>query len=148
MKTYTQLVYQIVFSTKDREKTLTRDNRSNLYDYICGILYKRKCHPYRINGVEDHIHIATHIHPEVPLSDLVKTIKLASNAYIHEQKMFRNFLGWQTGYAAFTYSHRHRESLIEYILNQDVHHKTRSFIEELKELLDEHGVSFDERYLS
>ena len=137
-----------VFSTKDRERTLTKDGRSNLFDYICGILYKSKCHPYRINGIEDHIHIATHIHPQVALSTLVKNIKLATNEYIGKRRVFRDFSGWQTGYAAFTYSYRDKEALIRYVLNQEEHHRTKSFIDELKELLEEHGVEFDERFLA
>lgn len=118
-----------VFSTKDRERTLTKDGRSNLFDYICGILYKSKCHPYRINGIEDHI-------------------KLATNEYIGKRRVFRDFSGWQTGYAAFTYSYRDKEALIRYVLNQEEHHRTKSFIDELKELLEEHGVEFDERFLA
>jgi putative transposase len=148
MKTYTQILYQIVFSTKNRERTLSKDGRANLYDYICGVLYKSKCHPYRINGVEDHIHIATHIHPQVALSDLVKNIKLATNDYIKNARVFRNFSGWQSGYSAFTYSHRDKPALIQYILNQEAHHRTKTFIEELKELLEEHGIEFDERFLA
>ena len=109
MSTYTQIIYQIVFGTKRRERTLTKDKRDDLYKYISGVLKNKNCHLYRIGGVEDHIHILTDLHPAVSLSSLVKDIKLSSTAYIKESKMFPQFDGWQNGYGAFTYSIREKD---------------------------------------
>lgn len=147
MSTFTQILYQIVFSTKNRQRTLTVDKRPQLYAYIWGILQAKQCHPYRINGIEDHVHIATHIHPSIALASLVKDIKLASSSFIKDSCVFRNFSGWQDGYAAFTYSYRDKDILIEYIKNQEKHHKKLSYKEELINLLQEHGVEFEEKYL-
>ena len=96
--TYTQIIYQIIFSTKSHERTITESKRDDLFKYIAGILKNKKCHLYRINGVEDHIHIITHIHPSVALADLVKDIKLASSEWIKKNKIFPYFNGWQDGY--------------------------------------------------
>ena len=74
MSTYTQILYQLVFSTKNKERTLIKDKREDLYRYIWGILKNQKCHLYRIGGVEDHIHIITHLHPSVALAKLIKDI--------------------------------------------------------------------------
>ena len=147
MSTYTQILYQIVYSTKYREKTLEAENRKELYKYIWGILNNNKCYLYQIGGIEDHIHIITHLHPSVALADLVKDIKLASSDYIKNEKLFSNFNGWQDGYAAFTYSIDTKENLINYVKNQEEHHKTKTFVEELKELLIEYKIEFDEKYL-
>ncbi len=147
MSTYTQSLYQIVFSTKDREKTLTKDNREELFRYIWSILKNQKCHLYRIGGVEDHIHIVTHIHPAVAVSSLVKDIKLASSDYIKKQNLFPDFKAWQVGYGSFTYSFSDKDRLIEYVKNQETHHHKKAFREELIELLNEHQVEFDEKYL-
>lgn len=147
MGTYTQIIYQIVFSTKYREPTLLAKDRKELFKYIWGICKNKKCHLYRINGVEDHIHIATHIHPTIPLSSLVKDIKLASSSYIKKNNLFKNFKGWQDGYGAFTYSIEEKNNLIEYIKNQEAHHKVKNFKEEYISLLKEHGIDFEEKYL-
>lgn len=147
MSTFTQILYHIVFSTKNRDRSLTADKRPHLFEYLWGILNEKHCHLYRINGIEDHIHIATHIHPTVALASLVKDIKLASSSYIKDESIFKNFTGWQDGYAAFTYSFKEKDRLIEYIKNQEEHHKVVSFKDELKELLNEHGIKFDEKYL-
>lgn len=147
MSTYTQSLYQIVFSTKRREPTLSKDNRPELFKYIWGILKNKKCHLYRINGVEDHIHIITHLHQSVALAILVKDIKIASSMFIKEQGLFPKFDGWQDGYGAFTYSQDAKDNLIAYVKNQEEHHRTKTFREEFVELLKEHGIEFDGKYL-
>lgn len=147
MSTYTQILYQIVFSTKHREQVLQGENKKELYKYIWGILKNKKCHLYQIGGVADHIHIVTHLHPSVALSDLVKDIKLASSEHIKKENLFSNFGGWQEGYGAFTYTIKEKDNLINYVKNQEEHHRKKTFIEEYKELLIEHGVEFDEKYL-
>lgn len=147
MSTYTQILYQIVFGTKNREHTLTAPSRQELFKYIGGILKKKNCHLYRINGVEDHLHIVTHLHPSVALASLVKDIKLASSEYIKNNGLFKKFGGWQDGYGAFTYSIKEKDRLTEYVKNQEEHHKIKTFREEYIELLKEHGIEFDEKYL-
>ncbi len=147
MSTYTQILYQIVFSTKDRTKCLKKGNREQLFKYIWGICNNKNCHLYRINGVEDHIHIITHLHPSVALSDLVKDIKTSSSTWIKQEKIFPTFDYWQIGYAAFTYSLDAKDDLIEYVKNQERHHQQKSYIVELKQLLREHNIEYDEKYL-
>lgn len=147
MSTYTQILYQIVFSTKHREQTLDANNRKELYQYIWGILKNKKCHLYQIGGIEDHVHIITHLHPSVSLANLVKDIKLASSEFIKTNKLFKNFNGWQSGYGAFTYSIEAKENLINYVKNQEQHHKIKSFKDEYLEILKEHGIDYDEKYL-
>jgi len=147
MSTYTQILYQVVFGTKNHEHTLTKDGRDTLFRFISGVLKNKKCHLYQINGVENHLHILTHLHPSVALADLVKDIKLASSRFIKEQKLFKHFDGWQVGYSAFTYSQDRKEILINYIRNQEEHHRKKSFREEYIGLLREHEVEFEERYL-
>jgi len=147
MSTYTQILFQIVFSTKNRERTLKVEKRVELNKFIWGILKNKNCHLYQIGGIEDHIHIVTHIHPSIALSAIIKDIKVASSEYIKKENLFTNFNGWQDGYAAFTYSLKEKDRLIEYVKNQGKHHETLSFYEEYKQLLVEQQIEFDEKYL-
>jgi putative transposase len=147
MSTYTQIIYQIVFGTKYRRHVLCKENRDELFRYMTGILQSKNCHVFRINGIEDHLHILTHLHPSISLSNLVKDIKLASSCYIREKNLFPEFQGWQEGYGAFTYSVREKDRLIEYVKNQEEHHKTRSYKDEYTKMLKENDIDFDEKYL-
>ena len=147
MGTCTQILYQVVFSTKNRERTLIAKHRQDLFKYIWRILQSKKCHLYQMNGVEDHLYILTHLHPSVALTDLIKDIKPASSKFIKEKNIFPDFNGWQNGYGAFTYSIDRKDILINYIKNQEEHHRVKTFRNEYKELLMENGVEFDEKYL-
>jgi putative transposase len=147
MGTYRQIFYQIIFGTKNRKPTISKTNDEELYKYIGGIINNKKCKLYQINGIEDHIHIMSDLHPTVCLSDYVKDIKVASSLWMKESGMFRVFEGWQDGYGAFTYSVNEKDILINYIKNQKEHHKTESFYNEFKRLLLENEIEFDEKYL-
>ncbi len=147
MNTYTQILYQIIFAPKNNAKVLLVEDSIELYKYIWGILNNKKCHVYRIGGVSDHIHIITHLHPLVSLASIVKDIKIARAAPIKNNNLFPMFSGWQDGYGGFTYSINDKDRLIEYVKNQENHHKTKTFREEFVELLYEHGIEFDEKYL-
>ena len=147
MSTHTAISYHIVFSTKDRTPALRQDRRADLFRYISGIVKNRHGHLYRINGVEDHVHILTGLHPTVSLADFVKDIKTGSSHWIKENSIFKYFLNWQEGYGAFTCSKREIAGLIEYIKEQEQHHRKVKFEEEYRKLLLEAGVEFDERYL-
>ena len=65
---------------------MIRENKHELYKDIWGILTHKNCHPYQINGIENHLHILTYIHPSTALADLVKDIKLGSSSFIKEKK--------------------------------------------------------------
>ncbi len=147
MNTYTQILYQIIFSTKNHERTLTDKNRQDLHKYIWGILNNKRCHLYRIGGVSDHIHIVTHLHPLISLASVVKDNKLASAEYIKARNLFPMFSGWQDGYGGFTYSFKDKDRLIEYVKNQEDHHTIKTFREEFIELLIEQGIEYDDKYL-
>jgi len=147
MSTYTQILYQIVFSTKNRIPAMKKDSRKELFRYIWGILKNKKCHLYQLNGVEDHLHILTHVHPSMAIATLVKEIKISSSKFIKENNLFLDFTGWQDGYGAFTYSVDAKENLINYVKNQEEHHRKTTFREEYIQLLKEHNVEFDEKYL-
>jgi len=147
MSTYTQIIYHIVFSTKNRVPALRVERREDLFRYTWGILKNKDCHLYRIGGVEDHVHILTSIHPTLAPSDLVKEVKTSTSKWMKENGFFPAFTHWQDGYSAFTVSDSEKLGLIEYIKAQPEHHKKQSFLDEVRELLIKHDIKFDERYL-
>lgn len=148
MSTYTQILYQLVFGSKDYTPFLTTENENMLFSYIAGILKKKSCHSYIVGGASNHIHIITHLHPSMALSPLIKDIKLASHKMISENsKLFSHFPGWQVGYGGFTYHVTSKIRLIRYVENQREHHKICSFKEELTQLLKEHSVDYNDVFL-
>jgi putative transposase len=148
MSTYTQILYQLVFGSKDYTPFLTTENENMLYSYIAGILKNKSCHSYIVGGASNHIHIITHLHPTIALSLLIKDIKMASHKMISENsRLFSNFPGWQVGYGGFTYHISSKIRLIRYVENQREHHIICSFKEELTQLLKEHSVAYSVDFL-
>ena len=143
---FRQTLYHIVFRTADSEPTLAIDHSEGLYRYIWGIVKNHNSHLYRINGMDDHIHMLTDIHPTVALATFIQSVKTASSLWLKQQPDFPNFRGWSAGYAALTYSWKDKDMITNYIINQREHHKKVSFMDEYRALLTEFGVKIDERY--
>ncbi len=148
MSTYTQILYQIVFGSKDYTDFLNKENQGALFGYIVGMLNKRQCHSYQVGGYGNHVHILTHLSTSVTLADLVREIKKASHEMmLREKRSFNMFPGWQVGYGGFTYHISMKPVLIKYILNQEEHHLKITFKEEMINLLNENLIPFKEEYL-
>jgi len=137
---YTKILYHIVLRTKRSEASISQDNVSSLYKYIWGIIKNKNGKLYRINGMEDHIHILSDLHPSVSLADYIKTIKVATSLWLKQSDDFPLFRGWSEGYAAFTYSFQEKDRIISYIKSQQEHHKKENSENEWKRLLKENGL--------
>ena len=59
---------------------------------------------------------------------------------------FPMFEGWRSEYFAATCSIRDKDAIIEYIKNQKRHHLSCAFQDELRELLAENGVDYNDDY--
>ncbi len=147
MSSYTQILYHIVFATKDRHPALSDSRRDDLFKYMHGVIKNKHCRPVWINGVKDHVHILLSLHPTVALAELLKDVKVASSVWIKGNNVFPNFVGWQEGYGAFTFSLREEPALIEYLKAQEEHHRKTSFLDEYRKLLLDAGIKLDERFL-
>ena len=145
--TYTNLLYHIVFSTKQRRQLITQAIEQDLYSYIGGIIRNLKGVQLEIGGATDHLHILAKFKPILSLSDAVRDIKANSSKWLNERKARIYKFGWQDGFAAFTVSESQVPRVGGYIRSQKNRHKRMSFQEELIELLRKNRVEYDERYL-
>lgn len=146
MSSYRQIYYHIVFRTKNGEQAIDENQKEELYKYIWGILKNKKCKLYRINGMPDHIHLLTDLHPSVALADLIKDIKVASSIWLKQSNLFPKFEAWAEGYGAFTISQKEKDRVIDYIKNQEQHHQQFDFANEYRNLLKEFAIEIDEKY--
>jgi putative transposase len=144
---FTNLLYHIVFSTKDREPLITEDRQSRLYEYIGGIIRKHGGIALEINGMPDHLHLLAKLRPDEALSSVMRDLKANSSGWMHKLFPDMRDFGWQNGYGAFTVSASELERVSRYIRLQQDHHLEMSFQDEYISLLRKHGIEFDERYL-
>ncbi len=142
--TYVQNVIHVVFSTKDRRKTISPEFQPRLWAYVAGICKKLGAHVHAVGGMEDHIHFLIQVPPTVAVAKAISTIKSNSSRWVSEDG--RNFT-WQQGYAAFSVSSSNVAAVIRYIRNQEAHHKKMDFDAEFVALLKKHMVEFDPEFV-
>jgi len=146
MSSYRQLLYHIVFRTKNSTPSIKPEHADQLFSYITGIIKNKNCHLYRINGTENHLHILTDLHPSYALSDFMRELKVSTSVWMKGSGLFPGFDGWADGYGSFTCSYMDLGDLIDYIRNQPEHHRKKSFDEEYRSLIIQSGIKIDERY--
>lgn len=146
-KTYTNLLYHIVFSTRDRRPLITKERQSRLYEYVGGTLRGLGGISLAIGGIEDHMHLLAKLRPDKSLSSVLRDLKANSSGWMHDVFPEVRDFSWQNGYGAFSVSSSQVPNVEKYILNQEIHHRKRSFRDEFVEMLTINEVEFDERFL-
>ena len=145
--TYSQLYIQIIFAVKGRENRINKSWSDELYKYISGIITAKGHKSIIVNGMPDHVHVFVGLKPSLAISDLARDIKNNSSKFINERQFAKGHFQWQEGYGAFSYSHSHIESVYNYVLNQDKHHKRKTFRKEYLDFLKKFELEYDEKYL-
>ncbi|MEW6608253.1 MAG: IS200/IS605 family transposase [bacterium] len=145
--TYSQIYIQIVFAVKGRQHLIPKQHREELQKYITGIVQAREQKMLSIFCMPDHTHLLVGLKPSIATSNLVRDIKAGSSNFINNNKWIRGNFNWQEGFGAFSYSRSQVDDVIKYILNQEYHHRKRTFREEYIEFLKKFKIEYDEKYL-
>src|SRR2546423_8870282 len=146
-QSYVNLLYHIIFATKDRELLITTALQPRLYEYIGGIVRKQGGIALAINGMEDHVHLFAKLRQDKALADMIRDFKAHSSGWLHKVFPDLKDFTWQNGYGAFTVSASQASKIKSYIEQQKMHHQKRTFKDEFIEFLRAHEIEFDERYL-
>ena len=144
--THSSLHYHFVFSTKNRERTLSAHIRARVHEYLGGAIRTLHGVAHAVGGTADHIHIFAGLPPGESPAGVMRSIKSESSVWIKRELGIREF-AWQEGYGAFTVSASLIKRVTNYVLNQEEHHRVKSFQEEYLEMLKNGLVEFDDRYL-
>jgi REP element-mobilizing transposase RayT len=143
---YVQLLIHAIVRTYRSEQTLPTDDRIKfLYQEMWGIVRNRGGYLYRINSMPDHVHLLFSMPPVTALSDFMQALKASSSKIIKSVDGFENFKAWSEGYAALSKSMEDKDAVIQYIINQQEHHKRMTFKEEYESFIRKMKLEFDER---
>jgi putative transposase len=143
-----QVYLHLVFSTKNRQAWLQdRALREELYNYLGGTCRNLDSPSLITGGVADHVHILCRLGRGMTISNLIRELKRESSKWIKTKSSELFGFHWQEGYGAFSVSPGYVEELRKYIANQEEHHKTESFQDELRRILQLYQVAYDERYV-
>ena len=146
-QSYVQFYTHIVFHTKNNMKFIRKEIEDELYSYMGGILRNYKSIPIQIGGTSDHVHMLCTLPKTMTPADLVEEVKKNSSKWIKTKGSRYSKFYWQDGYGGFSVGWSQVNMVKNYIRNQKQHHRKVQFIDEYKSLLDDYGISYEERYL-
>ena len=146
-QSFTKLYAHLIFSTKNREPLLNKSIRPRVHGYMATLMRNAGSPYVVVGGVEDHVHnlfdqgrtSAPATFVELVTRDTSKFIKTFGGSYSR--------FYWQRGSSMFSVSPTHLPAVEAYVRNQEEHHRTRSFQDEVRDFLQRYDVTFDERYV-
>ena len=142
--TFARIHIHLIFSTKERQKLIPPEMQSDLWSYMGGICHNKGIEPIAINGTDNHAHVLFHLPPTMALAKAVNLIKANSSRWMGEHtKRF----AWQDGYGAFSVSESNTQAVINYIRDQEKHHRKQTYEREFVAFLKRHRIKFDPRYV-
>lgn len=144
--TYTQISIQAIFTVRGRENFILNTWRDSLHQYIAGII-RKEATSLAVGGCRDHVHIFFGLPPALSISNLVQKVKANSSRWVNEQKLIKGKFQWQEGYGAFSYGRSQRDAVIKYVMNQEQHHKAKTFQEEYLDMLNKFEIIYEPKYL-
>lgn len=137
----------LFFAVKHRDNLISVKWKDELYKYITGVITHEGQKLIAINGMPDHVHILIGLKPTATLSNLVRDIKANSSRFINEKSWIAGKFEWQQGFGGFSCSHSQLDKVINYIQNQEEHHKVKTFREEYVDFLKAYNIDFKSEYI-
>jgi REP element-mobilizing transposase RayT len=147
MHSFVSSLHHCVFATKRREPVLTPAIRERLWPYLGGIARENGMKTLAIGGVADHVHVLLSLPATMSISKAMQLLKGNSSKWIHETFPALRSFAWQEGYGTFSIGVSDIEETRLYISNQEEHHRTRTYREEVITFLERHGLPFDDAML-
>ncbi|MDO9069739.1 MAG: IS200/IS605 family transposase [Deltaproteobacteria bacterium] len=145
--TYTQIYIHAVFVVRLRQNLIPAVHSEEIRKYMTGIVTNLGSKLIAINNMPDHFHLLIGLKPDISISEMIGKVKSGSSGFINKRRLVRGHFDWQEGFGAFSYSRSQLDTIIGYINRQQEHHRQKTFQEEYLALLDEFGVTFDQRYI-
>jgi REP element-mobilizing transposase RayT len=130
----------IVFSTKYRLPLIHETVEQELHAYLGGICKKLECHPIKIGGYTNHIHILCMLSKKIALMKLLEEVRSHSSKWMKTKGDDLNNFYWQDGYGAFSVNPSEVDAVINYITNQKKHHSKKAFQDEYRGFLKKYKL--------
>jgi len=145
--TLAKLFFHVVWSTKERSPLIQHHFRERLYKYMGGIIKAIGADLIEIGGIQDHVDLLICSKPDILISDMIRQIKARSTKWIHTEIPDQTKFRWQEGYGIFSVSFSNLSNTINYIKNQEAHHKKMSYEEEFLLFLTRNEIKYDPRFV-
>ena len=142
-----RILVHLIFSTKNREPSLSPDLQVELHPYLASVLDNDGCSSLQVGGVEDHVHLLFGLPRTLTIAQVVENVKISSSRWIKTKGASLAHFYWQAGYGAFSVSQSNAAAVIQYIQGQAEHHRRETFQDEFRKILRRYQISYDEKYV-
>ena len=142
-----KIYLHIIFHIKTTSSAIEKSHWERLHSYIGELINSTGCQTIQIGGTEDHVHAVCLLSRNENVSHLLEEMKRNSSRWLKTLSPKYEKFAWQGGYAIFSVSESVIEKTIEYVKNQEEHHRKRTFQEEYKMFLQLYHIEFEEKYL-
>ena len=137
----------MIWSTKNRRRLIDPQWADRLYAFMGSIARAKNAKLIEVNSEPDHVHLYVSMPSTIKIADMINAFKANSTRWVHQNFSERRLFSWQEGYAAFSVGHSEERAVMEYIRNEQEHHRKQDFQQEFLDLLRRHGIDYDIRYV-
>lgn len=145
--TFAKINQQYVFAVQERHSLIPEQHKEELHKYLTSLAQARKATMLAVHCMPDHTHLFVGIKPAISIPYFVKEIKVESNAFIRSKRWVKGEFYWQEGYSMFSCCHLQVDRVCKYVLNQEEHHRKKTFQEEYPDLRRKFTVPYEGRFL-
>lgn len=142
---YSKILLHIIWGTLNREKLINKKIKQELELYIKNYCKQLSVHLIEVYVNPDHVHMLIDLPTTITVEEFVKRIKGSLSHYINKERLTPTKFSWGRGYAVFSVSESNKQKVIDYIRNQEEHHRKKSFEEEVDLFLNKYGIDKRER---
>jgi len=137
---WVRVYIHMVFSTKNRELFLNSSSlRKSVFQHFKQNASEKGIWLDCVNGYQEHTHCLISLGKEQTISKVAQLIKGESSFWINKNKLTKQKFNWQDDFWAIGVSESHLKAVRNYIYEQETHHKTVSFSQELDAFMKKYG---------
>lgn len=135
---YIKAMLHFIWSTKRRMPLITSELKPLLLSHIKENSKAKNIYIDSLNCVEDQIHLLVSLGSEQTISKIAMLLKGESSFWVNKQKIIKQNFEWQDEYIALSVSESAIDKVRQYIMNQEEHHKEKTFGQEYDEFMKLH----------
>ena len=128
-----------VWGTKSKKPFLKKEIRLKVISHIKENAISKGIFIDVINGYTDHLHCLINLHPDQPLSNVIRLLKGESSFWINRNHITQFRFSWAVEYFAVSISESHINRVRDYIRNQEKHHQQKTWEKEYNDYIIKYG---------
>jgi len=132
---YCNIMIHAIWSTKNRLPLITKELKPLLLQHIKDNSVMKGIFIDKMNCTSDHIHVLISLGADQTIAKTTGLIKGESSNWVNKQKITQGKFEWQEEYIALSVSYSVTDAVRKYIMNQEEHHRKKTFTEEYNEFL-------------